>query len=413
MKAPYSQREPSVPIKDSHPLDTAIEIQLAALIIFSPLAFGVVHAWSQLVIVTVSSSILGSLLIKSILHGRDRALGCGGIPVPLWLSLPVVAWVGWTLLQSLALPAEWIRWLSPATTQIKQSLALPDQTETTMSFSFYPGATRNSLCALLAVATVFLAVLDSIREERRIRRMLWTIAFTAAGIVLLTFTQDIAGNGKIYWTFTGHGFHDRSGPFVNHSNFCQYMNLSLGAVLGLLLIELNRLNGTNPSRHTGDLAFSRVISLLSSSASVKVWFLMMTAILSVTVVFLSLSRGGMISLLTAGGITCLLLVIRNDLRKHASIMAILNCLMLICIVYFGFDAVYDRLASFADRDTWQERLSMVDNSLNLVRQFSLAGTGLGTFSVVFPMADTGNNPARAAHLENEYIQMLLETGSLA
>ena len=43
-------------------------------------------------------------------------------------------------------------------------------------------------------------------------------------------------------------------------------------------------------------------------------------------------------------------------------------------------------------------------------KFPLFGTGLGTHAVVYPMFDRSTIPALAAHAENEYAQLLEETG---
>ena len=48
------------------------------------------------------------------------------------------------------------------------------------------------------------------------------------------------GNGKIYWLVPAPEGAARSGPFVNHSHYAQYVNLSMGAALGLVLLRLQR-----------------------------------------------------------------------------------------------------------------------------------------------------------------------------
>jgi len=103
-----------------------------------------------------------------------------------------------------------------------------------MTLSFYPNATKHNLRLILAVAAVFFVVVNVYRRAEQIKRLLAAIAIIGGAIALLALAQDLFGNGKIYWIVpTGHG-ETYSGPFINHSHYGQFMNLSIGAALGLL-----------------------------------------------------------------------------------------------------------------------------------------------------------------------------------
>jgi tetratricopeptide (TPR) repeat protein len=84
-----------------------------------------------------------------------------------------------------------------------------------------------------------------------------------------------------------------------------------------------------------------------------------------------------------------------------------------CILYIGFDTVYDRLASLRDFDKAENfRLQILKDIAIAWTIFPILGTGLGTHSVVYPMFDHSSITALAAHAENEYAQVLEETGLL-
>ena len=62
--------------------------------------------------------------------------------------------------------------------------------------------------------------------------MLGAIAAVGGAVALLALLQDLTAADKIFWLIpTGVG-RANSGPFVDHSHFCQYMNLCVGAALG-------------------------------------------------------------------------------------------------------------------------------------------------------------------------------------
>lgn len=85
----------------------------------------------------------------------------------------------------------------------------------------------------------------------------------------------------------------------------------------------------------------------------------------------------------------------------------------VCVLYLGFDAVYDRLASLqnvhgAEAGRWQ----IVKDIAMAWMRFPVFGVGLGTHAYVFPMFDCSTIPALAAYAENEYAQMAEEMGVL-
>ena len=68
-----------------------------------------------------------------------------------------------------------------------------------MTLSFYPNATKHNLRLVLAIAGVFVVVLNVFRRPDQIKRLL--VAITAIGgvIAAIALAQNIFGNGKIFW----------------------------------------------------------------------------------------------------------------------------------------------------------------------------------------------------------------------
>jgi len=82
----------------------------------------------------------------------------------------------------------------------------------------------------------------------------------------------------------------------------------------------------------------------------------------------------------------------------------------ICVLYVGFDAVYDRLASLRELHEYKDRWQILKDLSVSFRKFPVLGTGLGTHEVVYPMFDRSTIPALATYAENEYAQAAEETG---
>ena len=92
------------------------------------------------------------------------------------------------------------------------------------------------------------------------------------------------------------------------------------------------------------------------------------------------------------------------------VMVVIALAAFACILYVGFDAVYDRFASLHDTDSYKTRWQILKDLAASYKQFPLLGTGLGTHSVVYPMFKSIDTNLLFTHAENEYAQTVEETG---
>jgi len=233
------------------------------------------------------------------------------------------------------------------------------------------------------------------------------MAITVIGgvIAAITLAQNIFGNGKIYWFVPTRYGGAHSGSFVNHSNYGQFMNLSIGAALGWLCVKLHESFAGKKVTPAG------IVEYLSSGSAKSLWLLIAVMGLCTASVFISLTRGGMVSMLIAMTFTTLLCVSRRSFRSHGWIMVVIALIAFTCVLYIGFDAVYDRLATLRDLDKAESgRLQILKDIWVVWTKFPIFGTGLGTHLVVYPMFDRSTITALAAYAENEYAQVLEETG---
>ncbi len=390
------------PVGGSSRFDTLIEYLLVGLLAFMPLAFGAVHAWSEEVVVVLSGAIVICFLLRQILC-RDRGM------IWSWSYVPVGLFILVAVFQLIPLPSSFVSAVSPNTAALKTELLgdLPDadQVLEPMTLSFYPRATGQNLRLVLAVAGVFFVVLNVYRRSDQIKRLLMAIAVIGGIIAAITLAQNVFGNGKIFWFVPTRYGGGRSGPFINHSHLGQFMNLSIGAALGLLCVKLHEAFGRRRATPAS------ILEYLSCSAAKQLWLLMAVMTLCAAAVFISLTRGGVVSMLVAIAFTTLLFVSRRSLRGNGWIMVIMALVAFTLVLYIGFDAVYDRLALLRDFNTSQGgRLQILKDIWVAWGKFPFFGTGLGTHLVVYPMFDRSTIAALAAHAENEYAQAAEETG---
>ncbi len=381
--------------------DKVIEWLLVGLLVFMPLAFGAVYAWGEEIVVALTGAIVICFLLKLIYHPKEKIIWT-------WAYLPAGIFLFVVVLQLIPLPCAFLRIISPGTVSLRGELlsGIPDAEGPFgfMPLSLYPNATLHDLRLLLAILAVFVVVVNVYRRPVQIKKLLMFIALIGGFICLLALAQYLFWNGKIYWLVATKYSGVKAGPFINHSHYGQFMNLSIGAALGLVMVKLHE---QFKSKH---FVPSDVFVYLGSADSGSLWLLVGVIVVGLTTIFISLTRGGIVGMLIAFAFTVLMLSRRHSLRRGAWMMVLMALIAFSCVLYIGFDVVYERLASLYNLQEYECRWQILKDLTSAFARFPVLGTGLGTHSVVYPMFDRSYITALATHAENEYAQAMEETG---
>jgi len=381
-------------------LDRLVEILLISAVGFMPFAFGGVQAWSEEVFVLLSGGMVFCFLLRQAIFPEIEF-------TVSWSYLPVFLFLLWVFFSVVPLPANFISAISANTAALKAELlygsseAYSRLGKTTLSF--YANETKALLRVMAGVCGVFFVVVNVFKTGESIKRLLRSIVFIGVATALLAMAQNVLGNNKIYWFVEVPG-KANSGPFINHSHFGQFMNLSVGAGIGLLLVKLFE---DFFEKRSGP---AEVFEYFDSRRAMGFWILIVSISLCVAAMFVSLTRGGMVSMLLALSVTVLLVSVRKSFRASGWVVLVVALAALLCILYTGFDTVYGRFASFTELDSYTTRVQLVKDLFEPVRKFSVFGTGLGSHSVVYPMFQSINTALEFSHAENEYVQLAEETG---
>ncbi len=380
------------------PFERTILYLLSGLVIFSPLALGVVEAWSELVVEAGAGVLLFLVLLSGLIREECR-LRWSWAYVPFGLLLVVA------LLQAVPLPRSIVQLLSPEAAGLREKLL--GETEGAVPLSLYPYGTLKMVRVGLAAFAVFVVAVNVLRCRRFLERFLKVVVVTAGLLSLLAIAQILSGTDKIYWVIpTGHDV-AQGGTFVNRNNFCIFVNLSLGAGICLLLLSLER---RGKPRYPGRSPARELWEFLSGPRGSATRWLMAACVVMAASVVLSLSRGGAMSLLAGGIVTALIMAGRKSRERRVWLLCFLGLCAFTVVLYAGFDAVYDRLATLQDKEAYRNRWQIVSDILEAFPRFALLGTGLGTHEVVYPLFDRGPWPAIAEYAENEYAQLAEEMG---
>jgi O-antigen ligase/tetratricopeptide (TPR) repeat protein len=378
---------------------------LGALLTFAPLALGAVEPWSELVVATLAATLAVLLAARWIVNKEPLSWTWAYVPMGLFVLLLTI--------QIVPLPAAWVAAVSPQTLQLKSELLadLPDKAalleRTTLSF--YPHATARDLRLVLIASVVFLAVVNVYRRPEQVKRLLTTVAGVGGLVAAVAILQNVSGAKEIYWSIYTSA-RPTAGPFVNYNNFSQFINLSIGAGLALLLIyqrEIERGGGS------GTEAWGE-----SERRTRWIWWLGGMIAAGVVSVFLSTSRMGVMATMAAGLLAALLIHFRRRAAGQKGgvggwVLAPIGLVVFAALLWAGFDKVYDRLATLNKFERLEGgRWQTLQDLPAIYRQFPMIGIGSGAHETFYPMHDRHSDGRATAHVENDYAQVLEETGAI-
>jgi len=354
---------------------------LSATITFALFAFGGYEGWAQSVIGLLGVFIFLSLLATQKDYNRSNPeLRPCSPPESLFFLFLV-----FLFLSTVPLPSSAIKMLSPETHHLWN---LSGERVSLMTFSLNRYATLKRLSILIVSTGLFISFKELSLQSKK--RVLLLIAILGAVVAFIGILGIFYPSKKVYWlrpVKVGHPL----GPFINRNHFAGFLNLSFFLTAGLLATF-------QKERKWSGAIFALIILPLL-----------------LTGIFLSLSRSGFVGF-ALGLFTLLILSLFHPQTRKSFYWLVPAFLVgFLAVKFLGFQKVLERVSTLQDplsSITVQMRLAVWRDGLNIFRKYPFFGTGLGTASCLLPVYKTSFIHRYFANVENEYIELLLETGIL-
>jgi O-antigen ligase len=248
-----------------------------------------------------------------------------------------------------------------------------------------PFLTRIELLKYSALLALFFLCVQSCRTRAHWRNFVWFLLSLGFAVSLFAILQHFTFNGKLYWVrelrYGGIPF----GPYVNRNHFAGLMELIIPPGLAIQILGGERRD---------QLPLVALFTLLPIGA-----------------LFLSASRGGILSLVAEVGFLAILIVARRREKKVLIAAAMILTLAAILVSWLGVGRALDRFAAYKTLETSEgRRVEMLHDSLRIFQDHRVVGTGLGTLQEVFPLYETVYDGLVVNHSHNDYAEALAETG---
>jgi O-antigen ligase len=350
---------------------------------WSVLAFGGVYLRTAIPI--VAGALLLALLTRPAIGVAE------GRTVDRWLMVFLAA----ALFQVLPLPGVVVRALSPNATAFHQAYRLD------AAARGYGGALsidRDASWYALALVTssvlVFWVARDVLRH-RHLRLMARSVAWLGLAITILAVVQGATSDGMIYWRFKPlHPGAQPLGPLFNRNDMAAWILLALPLSLGYLIMRVEARRTMRLAR----LLDMRLMWLLAASASM------------VLLLFLSLSRSGLLGL-AAAALCGLMLTRRRVGGRTRGLLAVYGAAAVAAIAAWANIAAV--IARFdVPGAGGGGRAAVWRDSGAVVRDFWMTGTGIGTYVTAMRVYQRHDRTYYYNHAHNDYLQLATEGGLL-
>jgi O-antigen ligase len=240
---------------------------------------------------------------------------------------------------------------------------------------------------LLADILVLFLAGQAFRTMEDWREFVWFVMFFGFAMALFGILQHFTFNGKLYWfremRYGGIPF----GPYVNRNHFAGFVELIIPVSL---------------------------VPLALGKVRRERWFLVsLFAVIPIGALFLSASRGGIVSFAVEVGVLVLWLAVRRTAGKHLLSAGAVLLFAFLMVTWLGVQQFVERFSSLQALEvTIGKRASMRADTWHIFLDHPLLGTGLGTLQIVFPPYETLYDGKVVNHTHNDYLEGLAEAGIL-
>ena len=386
-----------------------IKLILIFLLVFTPIAFGSMELWAfsimelailLIIILWAIQNIIGvgsthSRVNSSTLpNSAFRILHSEFIMVFLCIFLLLI------LFQLLPLPSGLIKILSPRTFEIRHQLLMTNNQLPMTTLSFVPFVTQVNFFKWLTLIGLFLFLLRWRPLElgdRTITHLIIVVMMVGVFESLYGMFEFFSGHGQILNLDEEGIVSSVTGTFINRNYFAGYLLMVVPLSIGYLFSR-------EPARRNTSMGLRHRLASLDG----KTLLLGFGVIVMIVGLIFSASRMGISSLLLSFTLISFLFRDPQREKKFSKTSILIFGLAVLWAAWIGLDAVLSRFIT--STEDFGFRWTIWKNTFQILKDFPLFGSGLGTFTYIFPMYRSFHIQGLATHAENDFLQLASEVG---
>jgi O-antigen ligase len=382
-----------------NPSSSLLTISVVLTLAWGALSFGGIYPWAYW-------PLLGACVVLGV-----AGLLAGGaerrpeIQKPLLMGLTLVMLAG--SLQLVPLPRSMLIRLSPAADAVLQQHDLIYATDPNRphALSIQPEASRLLLAFVIGFSIFFVGITAAL-PRLPWRTLARGLVLLGASLALLGIVQKATFTREIYGFWSSKYGGEPFGPFLNKNHFAGWMLMNLPVAIGYF----HALTAANRDQRTW--GWRRRLLWFSSNEAHEILLVGAAILVMAFALVMTLSRSGI-------GIFLFVLAMAGSLatRRHVArwerklALASLSALAVVAVTWVGIDAVTARFVALPGSGLGG-RVGIWRDTLQIVKDFPLTGSGLNTYGTAMLYYQTFGFPAYFPWAENDYLQLAAEGGLL-
>src|SRR6267143_2729504 len=245
-------------------------------------------------------------------------------------------------------------------------------------------ATRMELLLLVSDLILLFLAVQAFRTLQDWRSFVWFGMIFGFLMSIFGILQHLTFNGKLYWFREMHYGGIPFGPYANRNHFAGFAELVLP--LSLVPLVLGRVRRER-------------------------WLVVgLFAVVPIAALFLSASRGGIVSFGVELAVLALVMIQRRARGKQLFAGAAVLFQASFMVYWLGVGQLLQRFSSLQSLEvTAGKRASMRRDTWQIFLHHPIAGTGLGTLQIVYPPYESLYDGKIVNHTHNVYLEALAET----
>ncbi len=311
-----------------------------------------------------------------------------------------------SLCQLVPLPPGWRDLLSPHAVIVERTLRVgaawisPAEEHVARPLSIQP--TQTDISLLTGVAAIILFwIARALFEAGGVRRTTARVAWIGFAVSLVAIVQRATSSGLMYWIWQVPGGKPY-GPFVNRNHMATWLVMAIPLAVGCLLTRVR-------SRTAG--RGSRLPAIVQVLGDAELLWLAGSAALMLAAVLISLSRSGVVGL-AAGAIVGGAIAVPRLRRAERRWLWVLPAgAVAVAVFYADPGALADRFARARTLGAGG-RAEIWRQTLPIIRDFPVTGTGIGTYERAMLVYQEGSRRFTFNQAHNQYLQLATEGGLL-
>lgn len=379
-----------------------LEYGIFGLLIFSPLPIASVEEWAVLVIQIIVLLLMGAFFLLSE-KPKKNPVRSNSLRGPALLFTVFFIYLGF---QILPLPVFIVKLLSPAAYAFKTEFGYGLFHDRFMSLSLAPFHTLREGLELLTYVFIGFLIIKTVTRSRQIKKILYVLIGMGVFEAVYGIFELFRDHPRLLFYKKEINLDFVTGTFVNQNHLTGYLEMIIPLSIGLIIVRIDSLQLIHNK-------WREKIVYFAGHGLAGNLFLVASAVVMSAAVVLSKNRSGFFlvffSFILFFELT--ILYFRRIPFIREGIKFILKGVFVFIAIVALYVGVGATLSRFSPEKLFQgDRTQYWSTLTEVIKDFPLFGTGLGTFASVYPGYESERTYGLLFHAHNDYLEYFSELG---